>query len=130
MDYRKIIKEQFENDDDLFAVILYGSIVNNELHDKSDIDIAFLPKNNDFDRRAKYSQLHDIDRNLDIVNLKKINPTLGMQIIKNHELLIVNDLAEWEAWKTQVLTQYHDLKISNRNIIKDLGKYSPLEKNS
>lgn len=131
MNYREIIKNTFINDKNILAVVLYGSMV----HDKepgafkqdSDIDLAFLPIGKNIDKLAIYKQLRTIDRNIDVVNLRRINPTLGMQIIKDQEILLMKAPDAWDAWKTQALTQYHDLQISNRNIIKDLGNYSPLQ---
>ena len=131
MDYREIIKSTFADDKNISAVVLYGSMVHDDVvgtfREDSDIDLAFLPIDNNFDKMATYKRLREINRDIDIVNLKKINPTLGMQIIKDQEILLMKDLNAWDAWKTQTLTQYHDLQISNRNIIKDLGKYSPLQ---
>jgi hypothetical protein len=56
--------------------------------------------------------------------MKTINPVLGVQIIKQHEILIMKNPKIWDSWMRNMLCQYHDLTIAGRDLIRDLGKYS------
>ena len=125
MDYRDIIKTQLLRFVDIELVVLYGSILEtSRFGPNSDIDIAVFSSNQKLDKLAILAELHEINRNIDLVDMKTTNPVLGVQIIKQHEILIMKNPKIWDSWMRNMLCQYHDLTIARRDLIRDLGKYS------
>jgi len=129
-EYIQNLKEVFSEREDIELALIYGSLAdhkdNARFKKDSDIDIGVISKTTSADVYEILKSI-DLDRKIDIVDLQNINPTLGMQIIKNHQILVIQNEQIWDKWVIKTLSMYNDLQIENKTLVEDLGKYSPLD---
>jgi len=111
---------------DPVAILLYGSYARRQAHPGSDIDLAmFQPRSKPdiFELNLARVDLEDLCRRpIDLVILEEASPVLAMQILRNHQLLALQDRRPLDAFVVKTLTDYADLKIVRRPIEEALLK--------
>ena len=111
---------------DPVAILLYGSYARQQAHPGSDIDLAiFQPRRKPdiFELNLARIDLEDLCRRpVDLVILEEASPILAMQILRNHQLLALQDRRPLDAYVVKTLTDYADLKIVRRPIEEALLK--------
>ncbi len=111
---------------DPVAILLYGSYARRRAHPGSDIDLViFQPRCEPdiFELNLARIDLEDLCRRpIDLVILEEASPVLAMQILRNHQLLALQDRRPLDAFVVKILTDYADLKIVRRPIEEALLK--------
>jgi predicted nucleotidyltransferase len=124
-EFDQLLKGKFSNYPGLIALLIYGSYANGKQTLNSDLDLAYLT-----DYKNPLSKLELLESflginelpMLDLTCLNTCNPIIGMQIIKNHRVIILNSKIDLIKWELKTLSKYHDLQIANREIYKNLGR--------
>ncbi|OGW20630.1 MAG: hypothetical protein A2X55_00350 [Nitrospirae bacterium GWB2_47_37] len=112
-DIAAILKEYFEDKENVFLVFIFGSAVNDRLTKESDVDIAVLFKQTpDFKEiiHFKGDLLSVIKRETDIVVLNNSSPVIRMQVLKNGVLVINKNSAIYNDFFVRTVKEYDDLK--------------------
>lgn len=106
-------------------VYLLGSVGTDRFREDSDIDIAFFPLSG-FDLGGlldlKIELEVDLDREVDLISLKGIDPIFGRQVVETGRLLFATDSGCLLSWKADQLSRYPDFKRSREVIEKNLLK--------
>ncbi len=90
-------------------IILFGSSVRDQIHEDSDIDIAFLCKNetNEYDLYMIAQKLADVlGRDVDLVDLRKVSTVFAVQIIANGIVIYDNDRYTNAVFKMRTFKEY------------------------
>lgn len=109
---------------DIVALFLFGSYGTQRQTPLSDVDLAFLPEDEDFgfDRELSFmGRLGEIGKSDDInlVNLRKASIELQMKIISSGKLLYCRDKNKLADFKELVVKVYCDFEPDLRNFYKD-----------
>ncbi len=113
--------EVLSRDDQIAAAYLFGSYLNGNLTDESDVDFGILfkfGKSLDFSGFEKLAdKLSDIfKRTADIVLLNDASPIICMQVLKYGKKIYEVDSHAVNEFFIKVVTDYADLKIVRRPI--------------
>lgn len=95
-----------------FLIILFGSAVQNKLRADSDVDLAFLSKDvfSEYDIFLVAQELASIlNRNVDLVDLKKASTVLQAQIVAKGKVLFCSDDRERMVFAMTALKKYAKL---------------------
>lgn len=115
------IKTILQNDAEF--VFILGSFGTEFFRDDSDIDIAVYYKNH-VDEKIKtklWNQVEDLTgRDVQLVELNKIDPIFAMQVIDKGRLILDQDKACLLNWKSLYFSKYQDLKLSRKVVEKNL----------
>jgi uncharacterized protein len=96
---------------------LFGSAARGEEREDSDLDLAAL-----FRRRPAALELLDakgeladlLGREVDLVDLDRASPILGMQVLRSGRLLVDRNPARRYAFFSRTISMYEDVKILRR----------------
>lgn len=93
----------------LSLIMMHGSQVTGKTHDKSDIDIAVMPKKNRDFKLGLYGDLSKYFKfdNVDIVNLKTANPLLAFCVARKSKLL-AGKKTDYDAFVKLAFHKYSD----------------------
>ena len=93
----------------LSLILLHGSQIDGKTHPESDIDLAILPKDNDFDLVGLISELIGIFQSdkIDVANLKNANPLLLFSVAKDARLLSGED-SDFDDFQFRAFKRYVD----------------------
>lgn len=99
------------NNEGLQLVIAFGSVVSGRVHQKSDIDLAFLfDKPVDIIRlTTRVTKLLRSD-NVDVVDLMRASPLLGFSVVRNGKLLHESIEGTFSAFCSLAFRRYADTK--------------------
>ncbi len=108
----------------IIALFLFGSYGTEKQTPLSDVDLAFLPKDGDFELEKELSfmsKLEEIAKTEDInaVNLRKASIELQIEIISSGQLLYSRDEHQLADFKEQVIKFYCDIEPDLRNFFQD-----------
>ena len=101
----------------LQAVYLFGSQVADRLAQQSDLDLAVLagaPLPAELSWRLAADLGRRAGRDVDLVDLRRVDPILGFQVVSRGEPLLVLDTHAQAAWEMTALSRYQDWKITRR----------------
>ncbi len=115
---KKIIKDNFRQQEGLIAVLLYGSYAKGLAKDSSDLDIALLYSNEHplpdsialWELKEQISLALPIAVDVDLVCLNKADPIIGNQVYRHHIPLIVNDASVLAKYFARLSSEYAELK--------------------
>jgi len=113
---------------DLQAVYLFGSHARHEIRPDSDIDLAILlPAPLDLPRLAELSgtlttRYPDFTDHVDLIDLRRANPVLAMQVMESGQILYQADPAAVQEFELQSMTRYCDLQFERRDILRDVAQ--------
>lgn len=99
------------DDEGLQLVIVFGSVVSGKVHQKSDIDLAFL-----FDKPVDIIGLTNRvisllrSDNIDVVDLMRASPLLSFSIVRNGELLHEKMEGNFNTFCSLAFRRYADTK--------------------
>jgi uncharacterized protein len=99
------------DDEGLQLVIAFGSVVSGKVHQKSDIDLAFL-----FDKPVDIIGLTNRvisllrSDNIDVVDLMRASPLLSFSIVRNGELLHEKMEGNFNTFCSLAFRRYADTK--------------------
>lgn len=103
-----------------FAYI-FGSSVKGNFRKESDIDIAVYIEE-DIDDYTVFMKAQEIavklNRDIDLVNLKKVSTVFAAQIISTGELIICGDINKKMEFEMNTLSQYAKLNEERAEILK------------
>ena len=103
-----------------FAYI-FGSSVKGNFRKESDIDIAVYVEE-DIDDYTVFMKAQEIavklNRDIDLVNLKKVSTVFAAQIISTGELIICGDINKKMEFEMNTLSQYAKLNEERVEILK------------
>lgn len=102
---------------------LMGSAETPRFRKESDVDLAFFPKG-----EMSREQIQDLwvqlekalERDVDLVSLKNIDPIFGRQVLEAGRVILVNNPTAHLIWKAHQLSIYPDFKRSREVIEKNL----------
>ena len=112
-----LVRDYLQDQADVMAAYLYGSLVAGKIRSRSDVDIALLfsrdlDKVRRFDRQMEISA--DLEtrllRDIDIVDLQIAPPTLQHQVLKTSELLLDRMPAERKAFEVRSRRVFMELQ--------------------
>ncbi len=97
----------------ILAAYLFGSVVRGRLTTESDIDVALLfaePPDalRVLDMREDLTTL--LGRQADLVNLNQASPILGMQVLRNGEIVFERSARAARQFRVRTIFAYFDLK--------------------
>lgn len=115
---KRIIKLFSENlSDEILAVLLFGSVVKEQVHEESDIDIAVLFRHelSKQDRKKLIYKVYELIpyffiEIVDVVNLNDSNLILVYQILTKGKLVLCYDDTAFKIFRDARLVQYLDFK--------------------
>jgi len=98
---------------DILLVFLFGSVIKNNVHSESDIDVAIL-----FQRDISIDQSLKIEDDLtsllqnesDIVNLNRSSPIIKMQVLRTGKKIFERKPGIYSRFFVRTLNEYDDLK--------------------
>lgn len=116
---QKKIHSIFENDADVAAVYLFGSLASHKAHPNSDIDLAILfrhpsSKLESYQKLEKYFALlaRVLRSEPDLVDLAHINLILLYEILKDGKLLIENDVEQNRNFMARKIIECLDFQVT------------------
>lgn len=118
----KILSEKIPN---LVAIYLYGSLASGTGNEESDIDLGVLarvPVESTILYQTRLELLGAVDRSVDIVDMRKIPLTLGIEILKNHQFLFKVDDVVVNFFETTLMSMYAELNEARASIMNDIVK--------
>lgn len=121
-DIKRRLQSLFD-DPGLMLIILFGSVVTNKTHKRSDIDIAFLF--DDFvdtvELTNKVSRLLQTDR-IDVIDLRSASPLLKFSVARNGAPIYERDKGTFNAFYSLAFRRYIDtrkLRAARESYIRD-----------
>lgn len=96
---------------------LFGSEAQGKTRPDSDVDLAALFRRRPnalevFEAQAELAEL--LHREVDLVDLDRASPILGMQVLRHGRLLIDHDPRRRHAFFSRTISMYDDIKIIRR----------------
>lgn len=118
--YREEIINSLDEINIGFAYI-FGSCVKGNFRKESDIDIAIYGEE-EFDDYTLFMKAQEIavklNRDIDLIDLKKVSTVFAVQIFSTGELIICNDINKKMEFEMNCLSQYAKLNEERAEIIK------------
>jgi len=105
-------------EDAVFGCI-FGSILEPRFNDESDIDLAvYFRTAVSFEKQIKLSgALADqLDRDIDVIDLRVADPIITMQIIQNGRLVFADEPDQYHQFVSRKISEYIDFK-KNRELV-------------
>ena len=106
------------------GVYLFGSFATNDVHEKSDVDIALLlphqiAKQN---RNLYLTELHlmlekQVNRSVDLINLRLVSTVLQKQVIEYGKVLACQDQYALQEFEMLTLSFYQKLNEERKEIL-------------
>lgn len=112
-------KDAFEKvfaGDALFGCI-FGSILEERFGEDSDLDVAVWMRDGVTDDRVREleRQLSDeIERDIDLINLRTCDPIIAMQVIQNGRLAFARERDDYHQFVARKISEYIDFKHSRQ----------------
>lgn len=106
------------------VVVLFGSMVNSEFNNNSDIDLAVLAdKKLDNLERWKIAQklAQRLNRDVDLVDLCDVSTVLRMQIVTTG-MQIFGSKADFDLYAATSFTMYQQLQVERKDIVDAFAK--------
>lgn len=101
-------------------IILFGSFAKGTVHDESDLDLAYFSKQplSSYERFMLAGDLAAIaDREVDLVDLKKIDTVFTMQVFEQGVPIYIQDENEYTRQKMRAYSMYATLNEQRAPII-------------
>jgi predicted nucleotidyltransferase len=101
----------------LQAVYLFGSEASGRASTESDLDLGVLaeaPLPNDVRWQLAAELAQRAGRDVDLVDLRQVDPILAFQILSRGERLLVRDSHAQAVWEMTALSRYQDWKLCRR----------------
>lgn len=101
-------------------IILFGSFAKGTVHDESDLDLAYFSKQplSSYERFMLAADLAAIaDREVDLVDLKKIDTVFTMQVFEQGVPIYIQDENEYTRQKMRAYSMYATLNEQRAPII-------------
>lgn len=116
----KIVRDLVSSD--AAFVYLYGSFAAGTNHPESDVDLGIYFKDIPLDRQLELRKrlICSFPIDVDLVDLRRADPIIVMQIIANGVVILQNDSMAHAQFVSQRLAEYFDLKRSREIIEKTL----------
>ena len=114
---KKLLKDYFNKVENLEFALIFGSLVKNNVHFRSDVDIAVS-----FDKKLKVDELIDLlldiakildvdVDDIDIVDLKQDLPySLRFEIVRYGEPIVIKDREAYLDYRVKSINLYLDLE--------------------
>jgi uncharacterized protein len=98
----------------LNLIVLFGSRATGKIHEKSDFDVAYLPKKNlgyddENNINSQFTNIFKYDR-VDSVNIKKAPPLLLFGIFNECQVLFTKDNLIFPTYRTYAFKKYFEMK--------------------
>jgi len=108
-----LLEERFGLD----TLWLFGSAAQEKMRTDSDVDLAALFRRRPsalevFEAQADLEEL--LHREVDLVDLDRVSPILGMQVLRYGRLLIDRNPRRRHAFFSRTISMYEDVKIIRR----------------
>ena len=121
----KQIKKVFINEHNIILAFLFGSILTDNQHDESDVDIAVLFKTKpDYNSLSMLvNKIEDIlPYKVDLSILNDSSPVFRMQVLSKGELVYMHDSKSRDYFIIKTINEYDDLNyyrnIQEKNLLK------------
>ena len=119
------IKEYLLKNENVIAIILFGSYARKTENVNSDIDIA-IKLNKEISKKELFQlklNLEDlVNKDVDLLNLDEIADGIRYEILINGETLYARNEFYFELYKLQMYREYLELSESRQEIIKNIKK--------
>lgn len=115
------LRSFFSSREEVAAVYLFGSAAEGTSGARGDVDLGLLYRRNfrpDFEYlgRLKTDLAHEVQAEVDIVDLRAASPILRMQVLRKGRLVIQRDPKAGNNFFVNTLLEYMDLKRVRRPI--------------
>lgn len=110
---------------DVLAIYIYGSFARSEERPDSDVDLAvLLPPGKDIpDILAVLGELSQrVDRNVDLVNLRKVGDVLRREVLADGRTLFVSQPEALLVWEASAMSRYARHREEIRDILEDFSR--------
>jgi len=119
------IKEYLLQDNDIIAIVLFGSYARKTENVNSDIDIAIkikreISKKEKFNLQLKLEEL--VNKDIDLLNLDELDDGVKYEVLINGETLYAKDEFQFELYKLRMYKEYLELNESRAKILENLKK--------
>ena len=102
MDQQEIKKdfEPVEDQDEVLAVLMYGSQVTGDTHERSDIDICIVaPKAESYDVMSKvWNNVNTEKKNYDVHTFEELPLYIQKSVIEDHEIILTKDYGQLQEY--------------------------------
>ena len=114
-------------------MIQFGSTVSGKTHSESDIDIAYfseqkLELDQELNLIAELEAIFKQYKKVDLVDLRRAGPLLGMEIVNNCKLLYGDNTEDFITFKINLVHKFEDykpyFKLQKENNKKLIDKYA------
>jgi len=107
-------------------IILFGSTVKGNVHNESDIDIAFLSENQNFDKYILFMFAQELaatlERDVDLIDLKQASTVFQAQIVQTGKAIYCSDDRKKAEFEMKVLKMYAKLNEERSEILKKIDE--------
>ena len=128
---KAIITEQFRRQQEVVAVLLYGSYAKGKARLNDKMDLAVLYEFEDISLPLKLAKmqiaLNDLlQYSVNLVCLNETDPMKSIKIYKFHEPLLVNNAEKLTKYFVRMFSEYADLQFFIQKLKKDIRvKFQP-----
>ncbi len=109
-----------------YLIILFGSIVNGNRHNQSDIDIAFLSNETKFDKYELFMIAQELasklGQDVDLIDLKQASTVFQAQIVQTGKIIYCTDDQKKAEFQMKALKMYAKLNEERAEIIKRIDE--------
>nr|WP_248562695.1 nucleotidyltransferase domain-containing protein [Niallia sp. NCCP-28] len=107
-------------------IILFGSTVKGNVHSESDIDIAFLSENLNFDKYTLFMFAQELAANLgrdvDLIDLNQASTVFQAQVVQTGKIIYCSDTRKKAEFEIKVLKMYAKLNEERSEILKKIDE--------
>jgi predicted nucleotidyltransferase len=109
-----------------YLLIIFGSTAKGTIHDKSDIDIAFLSDHIKIDKYEQFMIAQDlaakVNWDIDLVDLSKASTVFQAQIVNTGKIIFCSDELKRANYEMKVLKKYAKLNEERSQILKNVDE--------
>ena len=122
---KKIVITILKEEIDPVAIYFFGSVVNGEMTEKSDVDIAFLlkPKSKRLDSSFENNLIGElstkIGREIDLINIRDVSTVFQFEILKTGECIYSNNNDIRGEFEMLTISYYQKLSDERADIIEE-----------
>jgi uncharacterized protein len=109
-----------------FLIILFGSTVKGNIHSESDIDIAFLSDQQEYDKYEIFMITQKLaamlNRDVDLIDLSQASTVFQAQVVHTGKTIYCTDEQKKANYEVKTLKMYAKLNEERSDILKNINE--------